>query len=246
VLTWAFTFPDSPYFAGYRALETNGIHLPVLNAFKLLGSLRGARLPVASSGARSLSDILDNGVRQEPDVDALATIDGDRIQVLVWHYHDDLVDGPSVPVTLEVAVPPAFGASSSSRALGVTHRRVDETHGDAFTIWVSQGSPATPSAPELAALREAMEPVLLSPTDGVLVADGAVRLSFDLPRFGISLLEIAPLNGSDPEAPPPSPAGCSCRVGAPSRSLLPALLALSLVGALIHRRRYAPSVRRGI
>ena len=64
VLTWAFTFPDSPYFAGYRALTTNGIHLPVLNAFKLLGSLSGDRLPVTSSGARPLDDILANGVRQ--------------------------------------------------------------------------------------------------------------------------------------------------------------------------------------
>ena len=64
VLTWAFTFPDSPYFAGYRALATNGIHLPVLNAFKLLGSLSGDRLPVTSSGARPLDDILANGVRR--------------------------------------------------------------------------------------------------------------------------------------------------------------------------------------
>ena len=43
----------------------------------------------------------------------------------------------------------------------MTHTRVDDTHGDAFTVWVSQGSPATPSAAQLAALREAMEPVVL-------------------------------------------------------------------------------------
>jgi xylan 1,4-beta-xylosidase len=246
VLTWAFTFPDSPYFAGYRALATNDIHLPVLNAFKLLGSLRGDRLPVVSSGARPLSDILESGVRGEPDVDALATIDGDRIQILVWHYHDNLVDGPSVPVRLEVAVPPAFGASQPTRAVGVTHRRVDATHGDAFTVWVSQGRPATPSAPELAALRDAMEPVLLSPTERVVVAEGAVSLSFDLPRFGISLLELAPLNASDPPAPSTSPAGCSCRLAAPSRSRLPTLFALALVGALTRRRRFAPGVRHAI
>jgi len=27
LLTWAFTFPGTPYFAGYRALATNGISL---------------------------------------------------------------------------------------------------------------------------------------------------------------------------------------------------------------------------
>ena len=41
LLTWAFTFPGTPYFAGYRALATNGINLPVMSAFKLLGRLDG-------------------------------------------------------------------------------------------------------------------------------------------------------------------------------------------------------------
>ncbi len=63
LLTWAFTFPGTPYFAGYRALATNGIDLPVLNAFKLLGRLDGTRLPLTSSGARALDDILANSVR---------------------------------------------------------------------------------------------------------------------------------------------------------------------------------------
>src|SRR4029077_9090659 len=44
LLTWAFTFPGTPHFAGYRALATNGITLPVLGAFKLLGRLAGTRL----------------------------------------------------------------------------------------------------------------------------------------------------------------------------------------------------------
>ena len=49
-------------FAGYRALATNGIDLPVLSAFKLLGAWRD-RLPLTSSGAHALDDILANGVR---------------------------------------------------------------------------------------------------------------------------------------------------------------------------------------
>ena len=73
LLTWAFTFPGTPYFAGYRALATNGINLPVMGAFKLLGRLAGTRLPLTSSGARPLDDILTNGVRGEPEVDGMAT-----------------------------------------------------------------------------------------------------------------------------------------------------------------------------
>ena len=58
LLTWSFTFPGTPYFAGYRTLATNGINLPVMSAFKLLGRLAGTRLPVTSSGARALDDML--------------------------------------------------------------------------------------------------------------------------------------------------------------------------------------------
>lgn len=187
LVTWAFLFPDAPYFPGYRALQTNGIDLPVLNAFKLLGSLDGARLPVTSSGALALDDILANGVRQLPDVDAMASLDGRQVQVLVWNYHDDIVTAPATPVHLNVRVPASFGA----RAM-VTNLRADENHGDAYTLWVAQGSPAAPSAAQLSALRQGMEPTPLEPSRTVDVVAGAVTLDFDLPRFGISLVTLAP------------------------------------------------------
>jgi xylan 1,4-beta-xylosidase len=184
VLTWAFTFPGSPYFAGYRALATHGIHLPVMNAFKLLGRLSGARLPVTSSGARPLGDILASGVRDEPDVDALASLDGNVIRILAWNYHDDLVESPPAAVRLRVSVPPGFGAN-----LSVQHERVDDTHGNAYAAWVSRGSPAEPSAQQLDELRAAMQPAQL-PEEQLAVEEGAVSLSFDLPRFGLSLVTL--------------------------------------------------------
>jgi xylan 1,4-beta-xylosidase len=232
VLTWAFTFPGSPYFAGYRALATNGIHLPVLNAFELLGNLRGVRLPVASSGARTLADLIDRGVRQAPDVDALASMDGDRIQILVWNYHDDLVDAPPAPITLVVAIPPALGTR-----LEVTHTRVDDTHGDAFTVWTSQGSPEAPSAEQLASLREAMGPLVLSRESVARVADEPVSLSFGLPRFGLSLVTIASEKEHELRGAPVSDSSCSFRWPAPARGSFQALLALVLATALHHRRR---------
>lgn len=244
VLTWAFTFPGSPYFAGYRALATNGIHLPVLGALELLGSLRGARLPVASSGALPLGDILDHGVRGQPDIDALAAIDGERIRILVWHYHDDLVDAQPVPVTLHVAVPPGWGAGPALAAVDVTHTRVDDTHGDAFTVWVSQGRPQTPSSAELAALRTAMAPVVLDPAQVAPVTGGAVSLSFDLPRFGVSLIELAPPSPSGRDAPHPSDSSCACPRASASRHPLGTLLALSLAVALTRYRRFTPAARR--
>ena len=48
-LTWAFEFEDQPYFAGFRALATNGIALPVLNVFRMFGQMGGQRLAVEST-----------------------------------------------------------------------------------------------------------------------------------------------------------------------------------------------------
>ena len=202
LLTWAFTFPGTPYFAGYRALATNGISLPVLSAFKLLGSLAGTRLPVTSSGAATLDSILANSVRANPEIDAMATLNGQSVQVLVWNYHDDLVATAASPVQLTIKVPSAFGS-----AVTVSHMRVDDTHGDAYTVWTSQGSPANPSAAQVQALQAAMDPMPLNPPQSMAVGNGSVSVSFDLPRFGISLLTITAGAGVGDAGVADAPAG---------------------------------------
>jgi len=216
LLTWAFTFPGTPYFAGYRALATNGIDLPVMSAFKLLGRLDGTRLPLTSTGARPLADILATGVRDQPDVDGMATSNGGAVQVLVWNYHDDLVAAPPAPVHLAITVPADFGPRAR-----VSHLRADESHGDAYTVWVSQGMPATPSAAQVAALQAAMNPSPAAPDKILAVAaGGSVTVDFDLPRFGVSLLTVTPdfsdggldTGGAGGAPGPGSHGGCSCGV----------------------------------
>jgi len=193
LLTWAFTFPGTPYFAGYRTLATNGIDLPVMGAFKLLGRLAGMRVPLTSSGARALDDILANGVAGDPDIDGMATRDGATVQVLLWNYHDELVTADATPVHLAIAVPASVGAR-----MRVSHLRVDEGHGDAYAVWAAQGMPASPSPAQIAALQQAMEPALLVPDSTVPVAaDGSVSIDFDLPRFGVSLVTVAPADNTN-------------------------------------------------
>src|SRR5262245_28921668 len=92
-LTWAFEFEDQPYFAGFRCLATGGIDLPVLNVFRMFSKMSGDRLPAVSDHAVPLDSMLKNGVRGEPDVAALASLDHDKLCVLVWHYHDDDLAG---------------------------------------------------------------------------------------------------------------------------------------------------------
>jgi xylan 1,4-beta-xylosidase len=250
VLTWAFTFPDTPYFDGYRALATNGINLPVLSAFELLGRLAGNRMPLTSSGARPLSEVLENGVRDRAEIDGMATRDGDAVQVLVWNYHDDLVTVPATPVHLTIQLPPSFGAG-----VRLSHLRVDEAHGDAYTAWLSQGLPASPSAVQFAALQQAMGPSPLLPDKTLaLAADGSVCLDFELPRFAVSLVTLLPAtDASDIDAPGggcsdseassregrDQASGCACRVSARCGDVehSGAWLGLAALSVILRRRR---------
>lgn len=248
LLTWAFTFPGTPYFAGYRALATNGIGLPVLSAFELLGRLDGTRLPLSSSGARPLDDVLANGVRDQPDVDGMATLDGAAIQILVWNYHDDIVAVAATPVHLAITVPAGFGPNAR-----VSHLRVDESHGDAYTVWVSQDMPSSPSDGQIAALRQAMDPPLLVPDSTVAVAaDGSVGVDFDLPRFGVSLVTITPAagvgdGGTDADGAVGSGGAtggagrrgsdCACRVGGRGDAATKSAALLGVIALILLGRR---------
>jgi xylan 1,4-beta-xylosidase len=236
VLTWAFTFPGTAYFAGYRALATNGVHLPVLNAFKLLGSLRGRRLPVDSSGAQSLEELEQQGVRLQPDVDALATTDGSQLQLLVWHYHDDLVPAEPATVTLTVHAPEWLAGR-----VRVRHQRVDDTHGNAFEVWRQQGSPDSPSPTERAELLHAMAALEFEPERTLRVEQGLATLSFELPRFGISLLTLTPSAEPEP-AQISARGGCSLSVGRGNARGGAATTTVLL--ALIHLRLRAQTRRR--
>ena len=224
-------------------LTRNGIHLPVLGAFKLLGRLAGSRLPLTSSGARPLDDIVANGVSGQPEIDGMATRDGDAIQVLVWNYHDDLVPSPASPVHLAIKLPPGFGPR-----VRASHLRLDESHGDAYTAWVAQGMPASPTALQVATLKKVMDPSPLTPDRTLaLNANGSVELDFDLPRFGVSLITLLPtageLDDGDPTSAGPSAGSCACRAhgrtedGAGQLGL--GALMLALLAGRRNRRRVA-------
>lgn len=73
MLTWAFEFEDQPYFDGFRTLASNGIDKPVLNVFRMYGLMHGDRVKTDSTSSAGLDTILKSGVREKPDIDALAT-----------------------------------------------------------------------------------------------------------------------------------------------------------------------------
>lgn len=182
-LTWAFTFENQPLFAGFRQLASGGIDLPVLNVFRMFGKMNGERVQVTSTSDAGLEALMNTGVRDAPDISALAARDADKLTVMAWHYHDDDVSGATATVDLVVR-----GLPVQSGPVRVSHWRIDETHSNAFTAWKRLGSPARPTPAQYAQLEKAgqLEPLL--PIAIVAVQNGTATVSFDLPRQAVSLL----------------------------------------------------------
>jgi xylan 1,4-beta-xylosidase len=184
-LTWAFEFEDQPFFAGQRTLATNGIDLPVLNVFRMFSRMGGQRLETVSAGEVSLATILHDGVRGAPDVAALASLEPKKLSVLVWHYHDDDVPGPSAAVDLAFDRLPLDAGEAR-----LSQHRIDADHSNAYTLWKRMGSPTAPSDAQYAQLVEAGRLALLEPPATVRIEAGAVRLQLGLPRQAVSLLVL--------------------------------------------------------
>jgi xylan 1,4-beta-xylosidase len=183
VLSWAFMFDGMPWFEGYRTLATNGIHKPVLNAFKMLGQLKGNELPLTSDGAIGLDEILRASVRDRPDINGIAVADDRSVKILIWNYHDYLFPTEPASIRLKVKLQPDFGSKAQ-----VTHYRIDDNHSNAYTKWLELGSPQNPSPQMLAKLTAAMELEMLEPAGVIDITSGEALLNFKLPRFALSLI----------------------------------------------------------
>jgi xylan 1,4-beta-xylosidase len=182
-VTWAFLFEGFPYFEGFRDLATNGIDKAVLNAFRMLGMLGGSWLEAKSSHAVSLAEVITNGVRQAPDVNAAATRDDGGVSILLWHYHDDDVPGPAAEIALEVDGLP-------DTTMSLRHHRMDSSHSNAYAVWHAMGSPQSIGADAYRQLDAAGKLALIE-QEAISPSGGVFRRNVSLPRQGVSLLRFA-------------------------------------------------------
>jgi xylan 1,4-beta-xylosidase len=184
-LTWAFEFEDQPYFAGFRALASNGIDLPVLNVFRMFGKMGGRRVAVKSSSEVPLESIVKDGVRDAPDVSALASLEGRKLSVILWHYHDDDLPGPEAAVDLRVG-----GLPVPSGDARLTHYRIDDGHSNAYAAWKRMGSPIAPNADQYTELQAASQLTALDSPGTVSVQSGKASVKLALPRQAVSLVVL--------------------------------------------------------
>lgn len=184
-VTWAFTFPGHPIFAGYRALMTHEVDLPLLDYFRMVGQMGGERVAANSTGALNLDQVLRSSVRATPDIDAIATRESHRIDVLVWNYNDNLTPAPPAEIHLQVSDLP-----HDVRHVLLEHFQVDRTHSNAHTAWLEMGSPQNPSPAQLKRLKAAGQLQLLTSPRWVRVKAAAATLTLHEPRQGVSLLVL--------------------------------------------------------
>ena len=186
-LTWAFEFEDQPYFAGFRALATNGID----NAGAQC--LPHVQRRWAASGSRC--ERRRRPARYDPRATACATARRLRARQprrrtgsrLVWHYHDDDVPGPDAAVDLALA-----GLPAAARQATLTHYRIDETPQQRLTPpgrgWARRSRPRAEQYAELEAASTSRPPIRAS----VPRAPRTITLPsiFALPRQTFSLVMI--------------------------------------------------------
>jgi xylan 1,4-beta-xylosidase len=183
-VTWAFEFEDQPFFAGFRVLSTNGVPLPVLNIFRMFGLMGGEQIRAESSGELPVEVIMKDGALR-PDVGVLASRQGERVCILVWHHCDDDVAGPDAAVDLSLANLPG-----GDRPVLLHHFRIDREHSNAFQTWLDMGSPKSPTPAQQAELERASELTLLGSPTWHRPQNAALTMPVSLPRQAVSLLVL--------------------------------------------------------
>jgi xylan 1,4-beta-xylosidase len=147
--------------------------------------MRGDRVETSSTGQVAIGEILKDGVRAAPDVDALATKGAREAAVMLWNYDDDDVAAAGAPVQVTIA-----GIPEGVKRVLLEHYRIDDTHSNSYTAWKAMGSPQSPSAEQYAKLRQAGQLELLTSPEWVDVRGDAVTIEMELPREATSLLRL--------------------------------------------------------
>jgi xylan 1,4-beta-xylosidase len=175
--TWAFEFEDQPTagFACWRQ-QRRSAGAECLSHVRQNERRRSSSHAVTSSAEVPLEKIMSDGVRGEPDVAALGSVDATRLSILVWHYHDDDLPGPDAAVDLTITGMPGGD-------LHATRYLIDKDHSNAFEEWKKLGLPAKPTDAQYKQL-EAAGKLATVDAPAQSVKDGKTSVKFDLALGG--------------------------------------------------------------
>jgi xylan 1,4-beta-xylosidase len=168
-----FYYEGSRIFEGQRTLITaDDIEKPILNALRMLGKMGNTRIPFAISETGSV-----DGFASRSD-------DGEvQVQVYNWDEGFDLKDTTQVNLSIKGLVAESYT---------LTHYRIDHQHSNAHNVWRSLGEPLIPDENQLAQIRKRQGLEMLEPTSILMVKDGDVTISLELPPYSVSLIVLYP------------------------------------------------------
>jgi len=185
MLNWAFEFEGRPWFEQLRALSTHGVDKPIVNLFRMAGMMKGDRVASTSTGQVPLDQILTGGVRDQADVDVLATRSEHQAAILLWNYHDDEAPAPPAPVTMAIK-----GLPKGVTRVFLSHYRIDDEHSNAFTLWQAMGSPQAPTPAQIAELQLKGGLQMLHTPRWADVQNGVLTVATHMPRQSVSLVVV--------------------------------------------------------
>ena len=152
---------------------------PVFSAMTLLSLLGEERL-----AARCAGELADPAEDAALGVIATRRQDAGQVAVMIYYARDRIISEGEEPVRLCLEGLPFQQAV-------LRHYRIDEAHGDPYTLWEAAGAPEYPDEELLAAMRAAQEPVLYEAARPVDLAEGRLELNFDLPLHAVSLVLLS-------------------------------------------------------
>jgi xylan 1,4-beta-xylosidase len=130
-----------------------------------------------------LEQVVAESVVGAPDVNAVATRNGGEVDVLLWNYHD--ADLEAAPAAIRLGVDGLRG-----KAAVAAEFRMDGTHSDAYRAWQQMGSPAHPSAEQIAALQKAGGLEQTMPNHRIAIHAGKAEMNLTLPRQAVVLMRL--------------------------------------------------------
>lgn len=164
-----------------KPLAFEFVKKPVFNLMAMLALLGDRRCRVTPAEADDLG-VLATGRGEE------------QVAVLIYNSRDKITASGETPVTLRLEGLPFETAT-------LAHYRIDEAHGDPFTVWEGMGAPDLPTAEQYGELRRHGELGLLEPPREVHSEGGGLELSFTLPLPAVSLLLLSRKPDATPEQP---------------------------------------------
>jgi xylan 1,4-beta-xylosidase len=124
-------------------------------------------------------------VREQPDINVIASRSARSIELLVWNYHDD--DLPAEPASVDLTI---SGLPAEIQRGLLEHFRIDSSHSNSFSAWKEIGSPQSPTSEQYKKLESAGQLQLLNSPEWIHIQGGTVNLKFELPRQALSLVKI--------------------------------------------------------